>query len=489
MNSYLSKILNNKILFYVFSRYFSYFIQFLNSIIIAYKLGPYYLGIWGFLLLMMQYMNYFNFGIDYALNVILSSGDVKDKERQSAIASNALIATIATSLIFIILGSILAYTEVNFFEKYNFSNYIFLIISISCLNIFNLLFVNLFRTFSVFMPISVFQLLIQLVQLPLIFFLDKSELIKSLLIALLLAHTLSAIFFILKFPVKLSLRIQFDLLLDLYKRGIILLFYNISFYLLLLSTRTMVSYFYTVETMGLFTFSSNIASALILSIGSIEFVIFPKMLNRLGPSIDNESAKIFIQEIRKVYIGSVYLVILLGLLLYPILLLFFERYNGTIAFFSYLGLTQIIIASGFGYSTLIISRGKEIFMAIHASIAILINLFLLFIGIRFFGLDYSYSSLFLLISFLYYEFQVIRKARHILNMEKTILSVAKDIFPLKLLIPFTLIIIGTVTEYFYCFYALSVIAFSILNFDTFKLLIRYTSTIINRPSVINIQHD
>src|SRR5690554_769557 len=66
----LKKILSNKVLQYVFSRYFVYFIQFLNSLFIAIYLGPFYLGVWGFINLTVQYFAQINFGVAQAFNAI-----------------------------------------------------------------------------------------------------------------------------------------------------------------------------------------------------------------------------------------------------------------------------------------------------------------------------------------------------------------------------------------------------------------------------------
>ena len=41
--------LKNKVFVYLFTRYFTYGLQFIMSLIIAVRLGPYYLGIYGYI--------------------------------------------------------------------------------------------------------------------------------------------------------------------------------------------------------------------------------------------------------------------------------------------------------------------------------------------------------------------------------------------------------------------------------------------------------
>lgn len=64
---------------FLFTRYITYGLQLVNSILLAIVLGPFYLGIWGFITLMIQYFNQFNFGIAHYFNVVASikKGDKK----------------------------------------------------------------------------------------------------------------------------------------------------------------------------------------------------------------------------------------------------------------------------------------------------------------------------------------------------------------------------------------------------------------------------
>lgn len=75
-NRNLGKILSNKIVVYMLTRYVVYFVSFLSSLLIAGKLGPYYFGIWGFVLLLINYFHIIDFGIGNSMTVLL----VQNKE-------------------------------------------------------------------------------------------------------------------------------------------------------------------------------------------------------------------------------------------------------------------------------------------------------------------------------------------------------------------------------------------------------------------------
>lgn len=479
----------NKVIIFVATRYFSYLLQFLNSLLVAYILGPYFMGIWGFLALMLQYLNFGNFGIDIALNVTLSTGDLNDNQKQSKIVSNAIMATVFTSVFYLLIGLIINITGISFFDKYMFPHYMILVLVISCLNYFNVLLLNIFRTYSLFTPISIFQTIIQLLQLPMLFVFKGSDLILSLLMMMILAHIISLAVFLKKLPVKISVKLDSKIMGNLYKRGLSLLSYALTFYLLLLSTRSMVGYYFPVETMGLFSFSASIASALIVGLSSLEFVLFPKMLNRLSSNEITEKSILVFKEVRYIYTTTAFLAVILGLICYPLLLIYFKDYKNTETVFSYLVICQIIISSGFGYSTLIISKGQEFFLVIHGLIALGINLIISTAAVYFFQVDYSTLAFTLIFSFVYYDFQVIRKGRALLKMENNFTLVTRDLLSLKSLLVILLMISGILTQHYLLFYALSLVAFIILNYKGFQLVKKYAIMLFHKPSVVNINND
>ena len=71
----LKAILGNKVLWYMCSRYMTYILQFVTTLIIAITLGPESFGIWSFLLLIINFFNIVDFGISNSLSVLL----VQDK--------------------------------------------------------------------------------------------------------------------------------------------------------------------------------------------------------------------------------------------------------------------------------------------------------------------------------------------------------------------------------------------------------------------------
>jgi hypothetical protein len=187
--------------------------------------------------------------------------------------------------------------------------------------------------------------------------------------------------------------------------------------------------------------------------------------------------------------ATVYLIIILGLIFYPVLLLFFEKYSATVNVFSYLVICQIVLSSGFGYSTLIIARGKELFLVFHGVVALLLNVALSIIAYSFFEFNYSFMTVFLILAFIYYDIQVIRKGRELLQRKVNLVEVLNDLFPLKSFPSLIFVIASIVTEQYQIFYALALLSFIVFNLSGFGLIKKYVLNIIHQPSVINIKRD
>lgn len=55
MGNVFKMIIGNKVAIYLLSRYVVYFIIFINSMTMAAHLGPYYMGVWGSIVLILRY--------------------------------------------------------------------------------------------------------------------------------------------------------------------------------------------------------------------------------------------------------------------------------------------------------------------------------------------------------------------------------------------------------------------------------------------------
>ncbi len=131
--------LRNPAILYMLSRYGTYAIQFVNSLFIAVYLGPYYLGIWGFINLVISYLAQINLGIPHAVNVMVSVKKT-DLDYSKRIIGNGVSMIIGLCFLVVLFFVLTMFFGVKLGDKYQFSQYVIPVGIIAILTHFNSLF-------------------------------------------------------------------------------------------------------------------------------------------------------------------------------------------------------------------------------------------------------------------------------------------------------------------------------------------------------------
>jgi O-antigen/teichoic acid export membrane protein len=133
---------------------------------------------------------------------------------------------------------------------------------------------------------------------------------------------------------------------------------NLSFQLITLSATTIVSIFYTTEQMGYFSLSVTISNAIKLITGSAMFVIYPKLLNKLARN-DNTLKREILDKFHKIYVFSADFITILVFSIIPVFDLYFTKYQPINNNLKILIVSQLILNSSIGFSTLLIAEKEE----------------------------------------------------------------------------------------------------------------------------------
>ncbi len=176
----LVDIIKNKVVFYLFSRYFTYFIEFLTSLIIAAKLGPFYFGVWGSIILVLNYFQQIHFGIANSANVMLVH-NINDQFKCRIYISNSLILVTYLSIIVMGLYVLNLLFNFSFFEKYGISKYVLSICVIASLQYYRMLFINIFRVYNNLNYVIFAQSIIILLNFSVLFLFGREALINWLI--------------------------------------------------------------------------------------------------------------------------------------------------------------------------------------------------------------------------------------------------------------------------------------------------------------------
>ncbi|MDA3867106.1 MAG: oligosaccharide flippase family protein [Salinivirgaceae bacterium] len=466
--SLFQKIFTNEAFLFVVGKYFAFGLQFLNSILIAHILGPYYFGIYGFVLLVVSYVRFANFGVHYAVNVELSTHDRTNKQEANQITSMGFMVTIGVAVLILLAALSIHFLDIQVFEKYDFSQYLLLTVFISISLIMSLLFTNIYRSYSKFYQILAYFILPQLFLLIMLYVGPENEKLNYLLYGFLGGHVIALLVFIKDYPLKFSFTFSWRIFHSLIKRGIPLVIYNASFYFILLSARTIVSIFYDVESMGLFSFANNVAQASEHALGVISFVFFPKILNRLKTDIPNHDAIELLAKIRSLYLVVFYLIMFSLVFVYGILVGFMESYQFSELTFLFLILMKLFIGKVFGYSHLLVSRGYENKIAAYAFITVLLATVSSIGFIYFYQVDFTIVAVCTFISTAFYMLAVIRKGKIVLHNEFRFFETISELFPLRYLIPLVLLILERIFIREIVTSVLPLIVFVLLNWKSVK---------------------
>ena len=481
---FLKKTFSNKILQYIFSRYATYLIQFINSLFIAVYLGPFYLGVWGFLNLIIQYFSQINLGIPHAVNAIIA---INKKNEDYVIKTTGTSLTMMGVLsIVIILFFIANSLFFNIGEKYNFSVYAPVIALIAILNYFNSIISNVFRLYGKLFEIAFNQSVFPVTMLLVIFFFKGENLLWALVTANCISYFISFLLFIIRSPIKLRPLFNCKLAKIIQKKGYHLFVYNASFYLIIITTKSFISNYYSVSEFGYFTFAFSLANAIFLLLQSFAFIIFPKLLNRLA-SATNERISYLLNEVRDAYISSSHLLVHFAILFFPAFLLFFPKYAQTSGVFKMIALTVVLTTNSFGYSDLLIAKGKEKLLSHLSFIALFINICLSVFMCRILKVPYSFVILSTMITYLIYVFLLGLWGRKRLNLSTGVLSILKDVFPPGMLLPYSLslgLIICSAND---IWFILPFLFFVVMNYGSLKKVKHIAKKIFENPDhVINI---
>ncbi|WP_152286909.1 lipopolysaccharide biosynthesis protein [Flavicella marina] len=454
------QILNSQITHFIGVKYLTFGIQFVNSLLIAKYLGVFYFGIYSFLILLNQYLTYLGMIPSYSLNAILSTKK-KSLYYSKRLWHNTLLLTLILCFLVSMIGVLLVSIYPTIFAKYQFYDYfafVFLIFSVSA---FNNVFTNLYRTYGELNKINFNQFIVPFFQLVVLILFNTQSLIYFLLLAMVIGNICSLILFLNNSPISLGFGFKGSIMKEILTRGGHLLMYNVSFYLLLLSSRTIVSIEFSPEKLGFYSLAVSLSSAVFMVVGSVSFLVYPKLLNKFYANDSSDTKKVLV-KIRELYIASCFLLTYMGFLLVPILIVFIPKYSMAMTPFKILLFTQLIFNNSFGYSVLLVAKKKEKIMTKIClySVVIIVGLSILFAKL---GFSINLIAVSVLVGFTYYVFKLTKVGMKEFNYKVTYHDVYKELFPRNFLIPLVFILISLIIENDFIFIVLSFLFFIFLN--------------------------
>lgn len=483
----LKEIFNSNIIKFVSTKYLAFGLQVINSFLVAKKLGVYYFGIYGFATMLLQYLSYTNFGVNYALNVILSTNK-EFKLQSSRYLSNSILLTFLFGLLVLVL--IVPFRFTGFFAdfyKYKVDYYIILIGFLAILQNVNIVFISIYRIYAKLNEVNYFYLTVPLISFFLLIFAKGEVLFYYLLYGMLIGNFVNFTVFYINSPTKIIYNLDKNISLQLLKRGLQLLFYNLSFYLILLSARTIVSKYFNVEEFAFFNFSIGFITSTVMFIESINFLFFSKMLNKFSKLETINEIRDLLSKIRELYLPFVIFTLFGMILILPLIFIFLPKYYNAFTTIGFLSLYQLFNANNFGFTILLLQKKKENYVTFIGFLSI--GLFILFslIGIKYFNVGFSSIGLILALVMMMNNFLVPFFCSKLVLFKTDIKLIIKDSFNFKMILPFLLCVVFLNFNKNYFFVVIFFITFILLNYKILIKNIRYALNLIKHNEKLELE--
>lgn len=482
--TFFKKFFRNKIIQYVFSRYATYIIHFINSVFIAILLGPYYLGVWGFITLIIQYINQINLGISHSVNTLIAINKKNEWYVHKVIGSSITMLFVLSCTI-ILFFSANEFLNLNIGSKYNFSTYAIFVVLIGVLGYFNTLFSNIFRVYGKVIEIAINQSAFPLLVLFCLPFFKGENLLWALIIANLLAAILSFCLYIFNKPINFNFLFIPKLSKKIQVRGWHLFIYNTSFHFIIITTRSFVSYYFPVNEFGYFTFAFSLANVVLLLLQSFSFLIFPKMLNRMANAPTQKIVDL-LNQVRDTYISTSHLLVHFVIFIFPLFLLVFPQYSESSKAFKIIALTIVLYTSSFGYIGMLIAKGVEKKLGFLSFSALIINIISAYTAIKVFNVTFTYVIVATMFTYFIYVVLLSYMGRKKLSLNTNLSYVLKDAFPIQIILPYLFsfgLIIFSIHDFYFI---LPLSLFILLNWKNLTKIKNITTNIISNPSFIDV---
>lgn len=466
------------------TRYLIYFITFVSSLIIASKLGPYYMGIWGFILLIIRYFHIVDFGLGNSITVLLVKNK-EDKEVQAEYEVTSLVIIGIISLVIILVSLFYYLFGIEIINKYNIGNLFYAVMAIAIMQYYNDYLLKVYRAKGKMFEFTFYQSIIQILVFISVFLARGRQLIVFLTASYLIGHILSLVFFVFGKGINIHGRASLEKGKEIISKGFYLFIYNFSFYMIIISTKSLIGAYYTVEEFGYFTFAYTLAYAAILLLTAFSSLITPKLIDKFNTDnvaqIDNT-----IRLLRINYIYLAHGLMYVAMLVFPIILLFMHQYSHTLQVINLTALATILYTNSFGYISFLMAKNREKVLARNSLLSLIINIALLFVLIFLIKVTYEYVVIGTLISYFVFSYITVYSGKKELKQSVGFTSIMKECFPLGIFIPFIGAVIVTLFDNAYLSF-IPIALFLCINLKEMREIFTSFKRIVLKPEIIDIK--
>lgn len=479
-------VFKNKVFLYMSSRYITYALQFITTLIIAVKLGPVEFGIWSFVLLVINFFNIIDLGISNSVNVTLVH-DRNDMTVCDMHVKSAIVVNLALSLCVGFLYLVCRIVDIPLIAKYNADSYLLRILAIVVLVYFNKSFAAIYRVRNKLLEVALYQSAI-----PFFLFLSvllfKENLLDYLVASYLVGHSLILLVFMFGGEIHLSGLVSRQDIKALTNKGFWLFMYNSAFYLILYLSSLIVSAYYAVDEYGKYNFSGTLSNAIVLLIDAFGFIIFPKLIDRLSGK-DSALNEERIRSIRLNYVTLVDCLVYLALPVFFYFCIIMKNYEDTGVTLCYAALSLLPYAAAFGINTYLIAQNEERRLSVMSTVCLVFNTVIVLVAVKWLSVSYYWVYVCVLITNALYTLLCTALLRSKMGKKLDILAILSFAFPMKHLVPFIAAIVMTyITFHYNCpvYLLIPLALYVLLNRIDIKEVVQSIVNVVYHPGIVDL---
>lgn len=465
----------------------TYGLQFILSLVIANRFGPYYMGVYGLVQLILSYFDQINFGIPHSLNVLLVHNK-SSQQKQNEYIWNSMAFFHAINLLVVLLAVFFFLFGELEWDGFSIKPFFWLIILIAITSYYNSIVSTVIRFKNKVNLLSLIGSLPVLINIIVVFFFSESALVFALICSNLISCVITFVIGAKYINISSSFKNHFslDIQKTIINKGLFLFLYNSCFYFIFIAIRTIISGGYSIEEFGFFTFSYTISNSVLLLLGSLNTIIFPKTIDMLSGH-DRLEQNTVLKKLRVGYITSSHLLIYLAMVCYPLLIIVMPKYQLALTSLNLISLTILMNTNSYGYSTLLIAQNKERVCSNISFVALLITIILGAFASGYLHLRFDYVILSVLIAYLFISVMSMYEGDKLLGVcDASILHSLIHFMPIRLLIPYILALVYSLSQIPYLSF-LPLIVFLILNYKDLVFLKDIVAKMIVNPNVIDVK--
>lgn len=478
-------IIKNKIFIYLFTRYATYGLQFLLSIVIALRLGPYYLGVYGLFQLILNYFEQINFGIPHSLNVYLVQNK-NSRTIQEEYTFNALVLFTYLSFLIFFAYVVIRILDVNIGGTYNITMYMPVIVVTAIVMYYNSVLTMVIRIRNKVNILSLIGSIPVVLNIIVVWFFREERLINVLVwINLFSCVLILGVFYFERVIPRITHEcISAAKQKQLLNKGFYLFIYNSCFYFILIAVRTTVSSNYSIEEFGYFTFSFTIANAVLLILGALNTIIFPKTLVMMSTgSLEDKQQSL--EKLRVGYITSAHFMIYLAMIFFPLIVYVFPKYAPALNSMNMIALAVLMNTNSYGYTSLLIAQNEEkkasYISLVALSMTIIVSLLLVYV----FHVDFSLVVLSVLLAYMVFSYFSYYEGNKLLFGHSEHKDALLHFFPIRLMIPYCSSLMISIKGMEYLIF-IPLLLFVMMNYKDLLYLKRLVEKMINNPHIMDV---